>query len=413
LFLARSLKAENTAIFVGSLGSKERKQLLISDSMPLFAPPRSLLFIRQGTLMTQEMDLGRLALTGDPTPVAEQVARNAGVNYGAFSVSENGVLVYRTGTELGGVRGANELVIVDRMDQQAKSLGPRAEYQEPLFSPDQQFLAFSRADQNTDIWIMDLARGTTSRFTFDPGIDDHPLWSPDGGRVVFSSTRDGEIANLYEKPSGGAGQEQLLLKTDRSKIPTDWSRDGRYIVYEEQAPKTGADLWILPTSGDKKPTEFLRTPFNEKQARFSPDGRWIAYDSNESGREEVYVQSFPQTGGKWQVSTEGGFQPVWRADGKELFYLSPVADNQFMAVDIQTAPADRVFKAGVPKKLFVHNVRTGAPGPAQGNQRNSFDVTKDGQHFVLNSTAAANTPGPDNNRFTITVVLNWAAGLKK
>ena len=188
-----------------------------------------------------------------------------------------------------------------------------------------------------------------------------------------------------------------------------WSPEGRYVIYEEADSKTGNDLWILPMSSDKKPSEYLRTPFNERQARFSPDGRWVAYSSNESGRAEVYVQSFPQPGSKWQISTDGGSQPRWRADGKELFYLSPTADDQFIAVDILTKPSDTVFKAGVPKKLFVSNVITGAAPGGAPNQRNSYDVTKDGQRFLLNAIGDVAPTG----RSSITVVLNWAAGLKR
>ena len=158
-------------------------------------------------------------------------------------------------------------------------------------------------------------------------------------------------------------------------------------------------------TGDRKPVEFLRTPFNERQARFSPDGKWVAYTSDESGRAEVYVQSFPPMGSKWLISTEGGIQPRWRPDGKALYYLSPVADDQFMAVDILSKPMDTDFRTGVPQKLFILNVFTANLG-----QRNSYDVTRDGA-FLLNGAIGAFAAPP--LRPVVTFVLNWAADLKK
>jgi Tol biopolymer transport system component len=262
----------------------------------------------------------------------------------------------------------------------------------------------NRGEQGSDIWILDLVRGGSTKFTFDPAVDDHPLWSPDGRRIVFSSNRGGQVANLYEKASGGAGQEQPLLTSDHPKTPTDWSRDGRFIIYEDRDPKTGVDLMILPMTGDRKPAEFLRTPFDERRARFSPDGKWVAYTSNESGLREVYVQSFPPNGGKWLISTAGGNQPTWRANGKELFYISPEADDQFMAVDILSTPGDTDFKIGVPKKLFITNVLTGGDV-----QRNSYDITKDGRLLVNGGYGAA----PGQARSVVTIVLNWDADVKK
>src|SRR5262249_14750606 len=245
-----SAKPENSAIFVGSLDSKDRKQLVASNAMAIFAPPHYLLFLRQNTLMAQEFDLDRLDLRGDPSPVAEQVLANPTV-LAALSASENGTLAYRTG---GGTAGTH-LFIVDRTGKAVDPDRPTASYQHPVLSPDQQLIAFSRAEQNTDIWIQDVTRGTTTRFTFDPGIADLPLWSPDGHRVVFSSNRETGVFNLYEKQSGGVAEEKVLLRTDHTKIATDWSPDGRYIIYTELDPKTGQDLWILPISDVKKPIE--------------------------------------------------------------------------------------------------------------------------------------------------------------
>ena len=173
-------------------------------------------------------------------------------------------------------------------------------------SPDETRAAVSRGDSG-DIWVFDLSRGVSSRFTFDPASELTHTWSPDGQRLVFSSTRDGAY-NLYLKPASGAGEVELLLQTDNNKGPRDWSRDGRLILYQEQDPETGWDLWVLPLEGERKPSRYLQTGFNEQLGQFSPEGRWVAYNSDESGRTEVYVQPFPASGGKFQVSVDGGIE---------------------------------------------------------------------------------------------------------
>jgi Tol biopolymer transport system component len=204
--------------------------------------------------------------------------------------------------------------------------------------------------------------------------------------------------DIYAKASSGAGNEEVLLKSSTAKRPTDWSGDGRFILYESDDPKSRVDLWVLPLFGDKKPQLFLQTPFAEQQARFSPDGKWIVYVSDESGTPEVYVQSFPPSGGKWQVSTKGGFTPRWRRDGKELFYLTP--DRRIMSVDVRAAGA--TFEVSTAKALFE------APVDAvTAAVTNRYDVSADGQRFLINAAVENTTSAP------ITVVVNWTAGLKK
>lgn len=212
---------------------------------------------------------------------------------------------------------------------------------------------------------------------------------------MFASTRNGGISNLYQKNSGGVGVEEMLLKSDHAKIPEDWSLDGRFLLYRDTDPKTRFDLWVVPLAGDKKPQPVIHTPFNEFQGRFSADGRWIAYVSDETGRNDVYVQSFPVSESKFQISTAGGYQPRWRHDGKELFFLT--AARQVMATTI-TVTGDGVFTAGVPHSLFTANPVT------LTIDRNSWDATPDGQRFLINSTGQQSSIGP------ITVVLNWLSG---
>jgi len=183
----------------------------------------------------------------------------------------------------------------------------------PKLSPDDRRIAVSRIQQgNTDVWLIDGSR--TVRFTFDPGPDAFPIWSPDGSEVLFDSTRNGR-RDLYRKPASGGGSEQLLFSSSETKAFNDWSADGRFILFLSNGPQTARDLWVLPMTGDRKPFPFVKTKFDEWRGKFSPDGRWVTYQSNESGRFEIYVRPFPGPGGQWQVSTAGGISPLWSRSG--------------------------------------------------------------------------------------------------
>ncbi|MCA1660594.1 MAG: hypothetical protein LC642_08695, partial [Verrucomicrobiaceae bacterium] len=286
--------------------------------------------MRNETLIAQRFDADELQLTGEPFPIAERVAFNPGLSRGAFSVSENGVLAYRSGSGQ-----INQPLWFDRGGKQIGSLGAAGLYFTLRLSPDETRAAVDLTDTQTgteDIWLFDLSRGIPSRFTTDPANDSNPLWSPDGSRIVFTSNREG-VRNLYQKIASGGGNEEVLLKSTEEKVPDDWSSDGQFIVYQTINRKTKWDFWVLPMSGDRQPFPFLQTEFNEQAAQFSPDGKWIAYSSDESGAPEVYVQTFPASGGRWRVSTDGGRQPRWRRDGRELFYIT--ADGKLMAVDVK------------------------------------------------------------------------------
>ncbi|MCA1601920.1 MAG: hypothetical protein LC776_09860 [Acidobacteria bacterium] len=289
-----------------------------------------------------------------------------------------------------------ELAWFDRAGKKLGTVGPTGAYFTPSLSPDEKRLAITRDDpqvSTADVWLIDLARGIPTRFTFNR-VNIWPIWSPDGRSVVYASNRDGQM-NLYRRAASGDGNDEQLLKTDYRKLPTDWSVDGKFILYETMDPKTLRDLWILPLSGE--PFPFLQTDFSELQGRFSPDGKWIAYTSNESGTWQVYVQTFPAAGGKGQVSTAGGAQPQWRRDGRELFYLAP--NQQLMAVDVKADGSS--FEASIPRALF--EVRTiGFPGA-----RNHYVVTGDGQRFLVTSLLGVAESQP------LIAVLNWTADLKR
>ena len=392
-------------IYLGSLDAKPdqpSKKLLPDVSSVQFAPAAEspgngnghLLFVRAGTLMAQPFDTKRLELSGQAVPIAEQVAFSLASN---FSVAPTGSLVYRTG----GGAGQQQLTWYDR---QGKTLGTVADpyvyagTSAPVLSPDGKRVAFTRTDPqsgNTDIWLFEFARGVTTRFTFDPGTDQNPVWSPDGSRIVFFGQR-GATLGVYQKASNLVGGEELVYKSEVQIAPTSWSRDGKYVLYQT----LGAGVSALPMdgSGEHKPIQLLPPEFNNRGARFSPDGRYFSYLSTESGRDETYVRTFDPTagagsatGGKWMVSKDGGGGAHWRADGKEMLYFAP--DLTLMSVDVSTSP---VFQAGVPKALFKSSVAS-----------IYWESTGDGQRFLLPVAVGQNTAAP------YTVVLNWTALLKR
>ena len=386
-------RSEDSAIWVAALDGSDRKLILKADSSPTYASPGYLLFAVGTTLTGQSFDARTLQLGGEPFPIIEAIGYNDSNSYANVAVSQNGTMVY-----LGGEASKRQLTWFDRSGKQQETVGPSGDINDIVLSRDGKRLSMQRLDGgNSDIWLMDLTRGVPSRFTFDPASDDDPVWSPDGSQVVFSSAAEkGDITlNLYRKVSSGAGTPELFFKSDVTKESTDWSNDGRFIVFQAYYPKTESDLWVLPLFGDGKPYPFLQTEFIETQGFFSPDGHWLAYTSNESGRNEVYVQTFPQSGGKWLISSGGGAQPHWRGDGKELFYMAP--DRTLMAVEVNTVST---FETSAPKPLFATQV-------SGYNAPNRYVVSADGQRFLVNS------PAGELNQTPITVVLNWTSTLKR
>jgi Tol biopolymer transport system component len=278
-------------------------------------------------------------------------------------------------------------------------LGESGEYNEFALSPDGTRIALPKYDgPSADTWIVDAARGTSSRLTLNPAFANaYPAWAPAGDRIAFASSRNGTMDLFSQSVNGGS--EDLLLKSSVPKRPQDWSLDGRFLLYTSGPdPKTKYDLWILPMDGSGKPFVYAGTEFNEGMAQFSPDSRWVAYASDESGTIEVYVGSMPPSNDKkFQVSHGGGQQPHWRRDGKELFFSSN--DENLMSVEIATQP---VFSVGVPQPLFRHPIRPRS-GFTSYNRR-IWDVSADGQRFLFN---VSSEPAG------VTVWVNWQASLRK
>lgn len=404
LYLVRSPNAGVQGIYTAALGGADGKAtspkriVADADSKAIYAPPFDgapgyLLWMRAETLVAQRFNPASLQTEGDPIPVADSVnsaAVNVNFRRAAFWASDTGVLAYFVGSGEG-----FRLTWVNRDGKHRESLGPEDIYEWPRLSPDGHRLAVARSNENskaTDIWIYEFSRNLMTRLTFT-GANNLPVWSPEGRRIAFDSARDG-AGFIVRKDVSGAGREERLAEGPKPVL--DWSRDGRYLLYEERNPKTGQDLMVLPLDGPapRTPIPFVQTPFDEKDGVFSPDGKWIAYDSNESGETEVYIQSFPPSGGKWQVSSGGGSYPRWRGDGKELFYRETPLGS-VMAAGIHTSPG-RV-DIDPPHRIFEWG------GPP------TYDVSSDGQRFLM-----LEPPGADRAiTQPLTIVSSWQAGLKK
>jgi Tol biopolymer transport system component len=380
---------EETQVCVASLDSSDTKCVLTVHSQAAYAPPGYLLFVRDTVLRAQRFDASRLEISGEAFRVIDDQIRVEPVwRPRSFSVSDNGVLAFHPSI------GETQLVWVNRSGTSLGAIGPTGDYGAPELSADHKRIIITRGDlatSNTDLWLYDLSRGTSSRFTFDPAQDSDALFSPGGERVVFFSTRNGS-PGIWQKPTSGAGREEMLVAANGG--PNDWSSDGRFVLYQSYDPRTGWDLWSVPLSGDRKSFPVVQTEHGERQGRFSPDVRWIAYDSTESGRREVWMQPFPPTGSKWQVSTGGGFSPRWRGDGNELYYVA--ADGKLTAVAVS---GGSVPEFGTPTALFQTMFREGAYG--------SYVVSEDGQRFLMN------VPPDAGNVTPITVVVNWEAALNR
>jgi len=397
-------------IAVGLLDAKPEEQdstrLVETPSGAAYVPSSDrdagqLLFLRQGSLMAQSFDTRRLSLSGEPVRITEEHVGSY-LDYGLFSVSANGTLVYRSAGNI-----ESQLTWFDVQGKLVSTVGEPGPYLGFTVSPDGTRALVSKRSlpsQNVvGLWLLDLSRGTSTRFEGSSSVDVSAVWAPDGRRIAFGSSRAGQM-DLYEQPMGGTQDAEPLMSSNEWKLPSSWSPDGRFLLYTAYG-QTKGDLWVLPLGNHKKPFPFLRTEFDEREGQFSPDGRWIAYISDESGRIEVYVRPFApnasgesisNAGDKRLISSGGGYSPAWRADGRELYYIG--LERKLMAVQVTTRS---VFQAGVPSALFQ------APPRSEDELGlTQWGPSTDGKRFLfLVPEAQGEVP--------FTVVLNWPSLLKR
>jgi Tol biopolymer transport system component len=383
---------DSAQIAAQPIGGGERKNL-VAGTQPRYAPTGHLLYMQSGTLMAAPFEPQRIALTGAGVAVIEGVRQSLVTGAAQYSVSFTGTLVYLAG----GLTGSqNRMVWVTRNAEEKLLPAAPRNYQFPRVSPDGRRVAVTISDQEAHIWVYDIARDSLTRLTFEGSVNNVPTWLPDGRRIAFRSNRAGGPGSLFWQASDGSGGAERLTTTDYTHLPNSFSVDGQLLAFQENNPQTGRDIWVLRLT-DRKRQPFLRTPFQETAPKFSLDGRWLAYSSDESGRSEVYVQPYPGPGGKWQTSTEGGQEPVWNSNGRELFYRS---GSKIMAVEVDTKSG---FSAGTPRMLFE-----GAYLPTPVVLPN-YDVSPDGQRFLMLKPVETQTSAPTQ----INVVLNWFEELKR
>ena len=418
-FLYLSPRGAQSGIDLASLDDPKRTRRLVPDiTNPEYVPPQPgsavghLLFVRGGTLMAQPVDPKTMDNRGELFPVAQQVSRGVLFGTNLYSVSATGTLVY---LNRGGAGATTQHVWLDRTGKELEKVGgPVRSRNTFALSPDGKRVVVERIvgdEAGSDLWLTDIEHGgTETRFTLDASTNYYPVWAPDGSKVAFASNRNGGVFNLYQRPSNGAGQDELLFASkDPTKFPWDWSHDGRFLLFRATDSKNGLGIWALPVmgQGEKKALLVQDSQFVETQAQLSPDGRWLAYTSNESGNSQVYVALFapafdkPVTG-KWQISAAGGTQPRWRGDGKELYYVTP--DRKLMAVEVKAAAPS--FDRGAPRALFELRSSIDASNAFLWG----YVPSADGKRFL-----AAEIPGTtgDAPAPPLTVVVNWLGSVKK
>ena len=395
LYLAADFAGQKgvDTVFVGSLDSKEKRFVIEGSANAAYAAPGYLLFYRDKTLVAQPFDLTRLALTGEPATILADVEYFPQVKRAAFAASDSSLLAAQSGA---GVI-VSQPQWFDRRGKEVGAVGKPDVYGNVSIAPNGKSVAVDKTDtgdQSTiDVWTYELEQERAKRFTFGPGLTMAPIWSPDGSRLVYTANRQLVTQILFMKNADGTQEERRVTQDDKGgTAPNDWSRDGSYILYT-----SGSELWFV-TFPELKNSLFLKAPSVLRNGQFSPDGKWVAYASNETGRWEIFVTSFPEAHGKWQISTGGGEQPRWRGDSKELFYLS--SESKMMAVPV-TGGAK--FDAGTPAALFQATPRQ----PVVSADLFVYDVTRDGQRFLIN------TPVKQGETQPMSIVINWAAQLNK
>jgi Tol biopolymer transport system component len=386
-----NLRSETAGIYYASLDGKENRLLVRTFAGGQYADGY-LLFLRENALFAQRFDAEKGKLLGEAQAIAQSVNFDITTWKGVFSASDHGLLVYQMS---GGALGT-KIQWFDRTGKLLGTEGGAAAVSDLQLSPDGKRIATGIGDAASEIWVIDLARGTRSRLTFQGAPNLGAIWSPDGKQLVFMSGRGSGHFDLYVKAADGSTEEQRLLppgKTDR--LSGDWTRDGKYIVYDEGSASGDLDIYAVPLAGERKPFKVIGTPFFDTDPVVSPDGKWIAYDSNPNGRSDVFVSHFPDGTGKWQISASaGGSVPRWSPDGKELFYIAPDRTIMRVAVGVN----GNSFEPGPPTALFRS---TAVSAPVY-----SYQLAPDGKRFLMNSM-------DEQGSLPMVVVVNWKADLKK
>jgi Tol biopolymer transport system component len=384
LYYSRAASPLNSGIYVRSLDVDDARLVVQANSNVAYVEPGYLVYARDGVLLAQPFDARTATTTGEPVPIASHVSQYPELGTAAFASSPTGVIVY---ADAPGSQ-SNRLTWFDRTGKALGTVGDSASYANPRLSPDGKRVVVEIVDisGNRDIWLMDVARGLPVRFTFEPGRDASPVWSPDGRTIAWQGA-----TRLKAKASSGAGVEETL--SNEEWFPDDWLPDGSGLLFHPPQPR---QIRLLPLGGpDRTPRLIVQGESVTTHARVSPDGRWVAYASVASGRVEVYVQRSHASTARWQVSAEGGFQPKWRGDGKEIFYVA--TDGMLTAVPLQL---DELAEVGKPKPLFPTRIE----GPV-ATSWHQYDVTPDGQRFLVNSPQAVTAP--------VVVLVNWPASLAR
>lgn len=398
LFLSTHGSSGEPSIWMGTLDGRRVKQVIKEDTPGIFAAPDRLLFVRQATLYSMKFDASEGLVSGEPTPVLQPIGFDDNLSRSALSVSENGVLAHRAL-----IAERRQLAWVDR---RGRLLGYAAAPDDealaaPELTPDGRRIAVFRTVRgNTDVWLIDQERRVPTRFTFDVKPDAYPVWAPSGDRIVFLSTQRGY--NLVERSANGVGEEQPLFPTSQLRIPTDISSDGRFLLFNVQVQDTRVDIWALRMDR-REAFPVVRTEFDEMSAQFSPDGAWLTYQSNASGRMEVYATPFRADGPRYQLSSNGGSQPRWAANGREIFYIS--ADGQMMAVPVRVDRESATLEAGAARPLFATPLASGANVTPAVGTKPQYDVTSDGRFLI-------NLPIHDDAARIIVLSLNWQSAIQ-
>ena len=391
---------DTAQVAVRDLRTGTQKVLLRGGSHGHYVASGHLVYVAAGTLRAIPFDPNRLETRGTAVPVLPRLAVT-GNGAGDFAVATDGTLVY---VDVPGSLAGNArtLVWVDRTGKEAPVAAPPRAYEHPRISPDGTRIALAITDQEEDVWILDVGRGPLTRLTLDPGRDVFPVWTPDGHRIIVSSTRGGQL-NLWWQAADGTGAAERLTTSSNGQFATGITPDGTAVLFNETTPTMGRDLLQLTLDGSRRVTTLLQTKFDERSGIVSPDGRWLAYDSNSSGSFEIYVRPFPNvSGGQWPVSAAGGTQPLWARNGKELFYVG--TDGAVLRVPVEASGG--TWHAGTPTKLLEGRYYTGAAGTSG----RTYDVSPDGQRFLM-----IKAPGTDASAAppALIVVQHWDEELKR